>query len=393
MRVYQLSRQLASRHDVTLLSYVEPGREHDLERLREHLPAEVVEREAGSRATKRAVQLVSAPSPRPFACRVIYAGEMQQAIDDLCSSHRFDAIQLESSVLCAFRFPSGPRLILDEHNVEYEVFERMHESERSLPRRSFNRLEYVRFRRFEQRWWRHIDGCAVTSEREERIVRAHAPATPTAVVPNGVDLDYFRPPAVEAETKTAVFNGVLDYRPNLDAAHYLTDEIWPRVRARFPGALLSIVGRGEPEEIRRLCRPGVYVTGEVPDVRPHLAKAAVVVVPIRMGGGTRLKVVEGLAMGKAMVSTSLGCEGVNVGDGEHLLVADTAEAFANAVVRLFEDRTLRGALGSAGRARMEEEYSWDLAGARLEELYRRVLLDCGGGRRRGTPLAATSPVR
>ena len=372
-RVYQLARQLASRHDVTLLSYVEPGRQDDVERLREHLGVEVVQRDQTSRALKRASQLLSALSPQPFTFRAIHSRAMQEAIDALCSSRHFDVIQLESSVLRAFRFPAAPKLLLDSHNVEYEVLERIHAGERSLPRRAFGRLEYLRYRRYERRLWRQADGCALTSEREEQIVRAHAPGTPTAVVPNGVDLEYFHPNQLQSEPNTAVFNGVLDYRPNLDAAYYLVDELWPRVLDRFPSAQLTIVGRAGPLEISRLQRPGVAVTGQVPDVRPYLAKAAVVLVPIRMGGGTRLKVVEGLAMGKPMVSTSLGCEGVNVQDEEHLLVADAPGPFTTAVQRLFEDRSLAAALGRAGRSRMEQEYSWDLAGARLDDLYGRLL--------------------
>ena len=125
-------------------------------------------------------------------------------------------------------------------------------------------------------------------------------------------------------------------------------------------------------DIRRLRRPGVAVTGEVPDVRPYLERAAVVAVPVRMGGGTRLKVLEGLAVGKPMVSTTLGCEGVRVRDGEHLLMADGADAFAAAIGRLFEHPGLGHALGSAGRGLVEREYSWDLAADRLDDLLARV---------------------
>jgi sugar transferase (PEP-CTERM/EpsH1 system associated) len=371
-RVYQLARRLSTRHEVTLLSYADPGINADIDRLREEMAVEAVERAARSVAAKRIVQVVSAPSPTPFASRTVHSRELQRAIEDLAARTRFDVIQLESSLLCVFRLPRGPRLVLDEHNVESEVAERVHASEASLSRRVFSRLEYVRLRRFERRWWRHASGCAVTSEREARIVHRYAPATPVAVVPNGVDLEYFSPYGGAPQPLTVVFNGVLDYRPNLDAARHLVDEIWPLVLQRRPGARLAIVGRGDRADAERLHRPSVDVTGEVPDVRPHLARAAVVAVPIRMGGGTRLKVVEALAMGKPMVSTTLGCEGVDVRSGEHLLVADTATAFAEAVVRLFDDRAYAAALGSAGRARMEEQYSWDIGTARLEALYEQV---------------------
>jgi polysaccharide biosynthesis protein PslH len=371
-RVYQLARQLARRHDVTLLSYAHPAEREGVARLREEFPVEVVERDATPVAAKRLAQMLSTVSRRPFACRAIHSRAMQRAIDDVCAAGDFDVIQLESSLLCEFTFPASVPLVLDEHNVEYEVFQRMHEGERSLVRRSFNRLEFRRFRRFEQRWWRRVDGCVVTSPREELMVASHAPTTPTAVVPNGVDLACFQPNGATIEPQTLVFNGILDYRPNLDAAFHLVDDIWPLVVQRCPDARLTIVGRGHPGDMRSLSRPGVTLTGAVPDVRPYLQRAAVVGVPIRMGGGTRLKVVEGLAMGKAMVSTSLGCEGIAVNDGEHLLIADGAEAFASEVVRLFGDARRAGRLGFAGRALMENEYSWDLAGDRLDALYRCV---------------------
>jgi glycosyltransferase involved in cell wall biosynthesis len=303
---------------------------------------------------------------------------MQRAIDELCGNEHFDVIQLESSLLCTFAFPSAPRLVLDEHNIEYEVFQRMCESERSVPRRAFNRVEYLRFRRFEQHWWTKVNACIVTSDRELPIVRAQAPGTPVAVVPNGVDIDYFRPSRDDLEPCTLVFNGILTYRPNLDAAYHLVEDVWPLVRRQCPDAQLTIVGRAEAADVRRLRRPGVSVTGEVPDIRPYLARAAVVGVPVRIGGGTRLKVVEGLAMGKAMVSTSLGCEGVGVRDREHLLIGDDASAFAARVLELFEDPALGLSLGAAGRALIETDYSWELAGERLEALYRTVAAGSDG---------------
>jgi sugar transferase (PEP-CTERM/EpsH1 system associated) len=374
MRVHQLARRLAERHGVTLLSYARPHERAGVEALRGEMRVEVVEREAPSELATRAAQAASLVSARPYACRKVRSPALQQRIDELWARERFDLVQVESSLLCTFSFPRGVPLVVDEHNIESEVFARMRAGERSGPRRTFNRLEAARFGRFEQRWWGRAAACVVTSERDARTIRAHAPGTPVAVVPNGVDLVAFRPAAHAAEPRTVVFNGILDYRPNLDAAHHLVDDVWPRVLSRTPGARLTIVGRGHPRDIARLRRPGVAVTGEVADVRPYLHRAAVVAVPVRMGGGTRLKVVEGLAAARPMVSTTLGCEGVRVRAGEHLLVADGAEAFAAAVVRLFEDPALGYALGAAGRRLVEREYSWDLAAGRLDALLTEVAL-------------------
>lgn len=369
-RVYQLARQLQSQHSVTLLSYAAPEQFDGVWSLGPELPARIVERREPTVRAKRAAQGLSLALPGPYSCRDVFSSDMQEAIDELSAREQFDYIQLESSLLCTFRFPPGPRIVLDEHNVEYEVFQRMGHGERSVPRRAFNRVEHYRFRRFERYWWTRVDSCAVTSERELRIVRQHAPRTPVTVVPNGVDLDYFRPEPGHIEPDTVVFNGILTYRPNLDAAQHLIQDVWPRVLRRRPGARLEIVGRVTRSDAARLKGPGVIVTGEVPDVRPYLRRAAVVVIPVRIGGGTRLKVLESLAMAKPTVSTSLGCEGLAVRNGEHLLIGDGSDAFARQIIRLFEEPDEGAALGRVGRQLVERAYSWELAGSRLTQAYR-----------------------
>jgi glycosyltransferase involved in cell wall biosynthesis len=372
VRAYNLLRQLAVRHDVTLLSYAAPSDQDGVEALGRYLRVVTVERPDSAGAARRLRQLRSIVTFQPFWTAELCSPALQDAVDDLCATLPFDLVQLEASVLCALEIPAGIRVVLDAHNIEYELLQRMAAGERSLARRAFNTLECRSYRRFEERSWMHVDGCAVTSGREERIVRAAAPQTLTAVVPNGVDLEFFRRSNAAVEPRTVVFNGTLRYRPNVDAAHYLVDDIWPLMRAQYPDARLIIVGNVPAAERRSLARPGVILTGEVPDIRSYLRRAAVVVIPVRMGGGTRLKVLEGLAMGKAMVSTSVGCEGITTRDGVHLLIADDAPTFALRMSQLFADSALRERLGKAGRSLVEAEYSWDLAGGQLAALYERV---------------------
>lgn len=372
-RVYHLARQLAVRHEVRLLSLARPDQREQAQELQDKLPVCVVEHDGGSMSVRRRAQVASLASPRPFSCREVYSRAMQRAINDLCTEGDVDVIQLEGSQLCTYTFPRHARIVLDEHDVVHELLRRMSVAERSPLRRGFNRVEHARFRRFEQRCWQQVDGCVVTSDRELPMVQPHRAGKPLAVVPNGVDVQYFRPAGTPVEPFTVVFNGLMISRPNLDAAQYLVEEIWPIVLERCPDARLTLAGRATPEDIRRLSRPGVLVTGEVPDVRPYLQQAAVVAVPIRIGGGTRLKVVEGLAMGKPLVSTSLGCEGIAVRDNEQLLIRDGAQAFASGILTLFENPSLAAALGSAGRDVIEQEYAWELAGERLERLYGQVI--------------------
>ena len=373
-RVYQLARQLALRHDVTLLTYATSADEENVAELeRQGIHVETVRQEAPSTARRRTTQLRSLLGRTPYEPHRTYSREMQERIDRLFATEAFDVVQLESTLVWPFRFPAGTPLVLDEHNVDYETYARMREGARSPIRKAFYLVEEGRVRRYEQDAWRRSSGLVLTSAREEEMAKEVAPGTATAVVPNGVDTEYFTPDSGEIEPRTIVFNGVLDYRPNLDAALFLADEVLPRVHETHPDARVVVVGRGGPDELNQVRRPNVDATGEVPDVRPHLARAEVVAVPILAGSGTRFKVVEGLAMAKPMVSTAVGCEGIGVEHGRHLLIADSPKDFASAIVRLFDDAALGASLGQAGREFVEREYSWGRAGERLQALYDVVL--------------------
>ena len=196
------------------------------------------------------------------------------------------------------------------------------------------------------------------------------------VIPNGVDTTYF----VSGEqddnqpSNTVLFTGTMNYSPNTEAMLYFVDEIWPLIQERMPAALLQIVGHSPPPEIVKLARlPNVAVLGSVPDVRPYLAAAQVVVAPLRIGGGTRLKILEAMAMARAVVSTSLACEGLDVQHGRHLLVADTPLTFAESVCELLSNASRRAAMGKEGRQLVQESYDWQSLGLRMEDALRNVL--------------------
>jgi glycosyltransferase involved in cell wall biosynthesis len=184
-----------------------------------------------------------------------------------------------------------------------------------------------------------------------------------------VDIEAFSRDAAQPETaQQVIFTGTMDYYPNTQAALYFAQHCWPRIRAQVPDATWQIIGRDPPPEVQRLAKlPGVTVTGWVPDMRQHLAGAAVAIAPLQIGGGTRLKILEALAMQRAVVSTSLGCEGLELEPGKHVLVADQPEAFAEAVIELLRRPELRQELGRNGRTLVEMAYSWERCGAALLE--------------------------
>ncbi len=375
MRNYQLLRHLAQRHDVTLVTYASPhpGALEALEALCERVIVE--EHPIGpEQSTKRFRQLGSLISPRSYHSTWLLSSWLQKTLDRLIAADRFDIVQIESSMMCGFDVSNSRAVLaLDEHNIEYEGLLRSCRTEGSVLRKLYYFGEYLKCRREEIAFWHEADGCTLTSAREEAILRDRIPTKPTAVVPNGVDAEYFRPTGATSDPNEIVFTGLMSYRPNVDAVTFFVRTIFPRIRHLNPIARFTVVGAEPPPDVTRLAGPDVQVTGAVSDVRPYLERAGVVVVPIRMGSGTRLKVAEGLAMAKAIVSTSVGAEGIDVRHGEHLLIADDPLLFADQVVRLSRERQLATELGTAGRAFAQARLSWKASAARLEAFHDELL--------------------
>jgi glycosyltransferase involved in cell wall biosynthesis len=322
---------------------------------------------------KRALQLRSLLSSRSFERVVHERSAFQQALDRICERTPFDVIHMEHCFMAHYRVPRTAARVLDEHNVEYDIRSRTLALVRPGARKAYDYLNHLKLRAEEQRSWRDVDACAVTSPRDEEMIRAAFPDVRTAVVPNAVDTEFLSPGSKQRVPGRILFLGTLSYYPNHDGLLSFLREVMPAVRRLHPSARLQIVGASPPAELRRFEGPDVTFTGFVEDVRPYLERAAVVVAPLRIGGGTRLKILEAMAMAAPVVSTSLGAEGLAVTHGRDVLVADTAEAFAAEVVRVLRDDALGAELGSAGRRLVEGSYDWRAAARVLEALYRRAI--------------------
>ena len=268
-----------------------------------------------------------------------------------------------------------PRLIYDAHNAEWVLQDRAWRADaRRLagwPAALYSRLQTVKLRRFEARLLAAADATVAVSAADAAALQPLAPTARLTVVPNGIDTDAYAPTGAPEDDDLCVFTGKMDFRPNVDGVAWFVHDVWGRVRDARPTARLRIVGRDPSPRVMALddAATGIAVTGAVPDVRPHLAAAGVVVVPLRVGGGTRLKVLEAMAMGKAVAATSLAVEGLDLVPGREVLVADTAADLAAAVLRLAADPAERRALGAAARARVVRDYRWATLVPGIEALY------------------------
>ena len=232
--------------------------------------------------------------------------------------------------------------VLFQHNVESEIWRRHAGTEANPARRLMYRVEFAKMLRYEQCAVRKLDHVIAVSGHDGDLMQRWVPASHLTVVPTGVDVQEFRPDSsVSAEEPLVMFIGAMDWEPNIDGVENFCGTSWPAIKAKIPEARLRIVGRNPGRRVQRLASDSITVTGEVPSVVDHLREAAVVVVPLRIGGGTRLKIYEAMAMGKAVVSTSIGAEGLDVHHGRDLVLADTPIDFAAAVTRLLQDRELR----------------------------------------------------
>ena len=257
--------------------------------------------------------------------------------------------------------------ILFEHNVEHMIWKRLHAVERRAWRRALLNVEWQRMRRYEARACGLARRTIAVSEADRALLAAGAPGADIQAIPTGVDTTYFHSNGTAGASTQLVFTGSMDWYPNEDAILHFMETTLPEIRRRVPGVSLAVVGRNPSGRMKAAgAAAGVEVTGTVPDVRPHVAQAAVFVVPLRIGGGTRLKIFEALAMGKAVVSTTVGAEGLPLVPGEHFLQADGPAEFARAVVSLLQDPERRRSLGDAGRRLVESRYSWERIGREFE---------------------------
>jgi polysaccharide biosynthesis protein PslH len=317
-------------------------------------------------------------SPVPYVVRQNGIPRVRARLRDLLQEESFDV------VVCDFLFPclNLPHQlpcpgVLFAHNAETTIWRRHFMVARNPLWKVATGLEYWKMLNFESRRVRSFDHVIAVSDADRDWFARAIPSSRISVVPTGVDLEYFRPSPAQEDPRKLVFTGSMDWLANQDAIFYFADKILPVISRTVPGVSLTVVGRDPTEKLRRLAQsnPQIQLTGTVADVRPYTNEAAVYVLPLRIGSGTRLKVFEAMAMGKAIVSTRVGVEGLPVVSGEHLLMADEPEEFAASVVGLLNDACLRGQLGRSARQLVESRFGWPGVAGIFQSILDRVVED------------------
>ncbi len=317
-------------------------------------------------------------SKDPFSIVAHRSAPLTRAVEQAGQAGPFDVVHADTIALTPF-VDLGPArrapTVLTHHNVESQLMQRRSEVETRAAARWFLSREAAKLRGYEADVSPRYDVNVFMSEPDRELLAARVPAIRAAVVPNGVDVDYFAADTAGGCEPALVYTGGMNMFANRDAVTSFLTEVWPTVAAAVPDVRFYVVGQDPPRELRSLAERDarVVVTGYVDDIRPVVRKAAVYVVPLRVGGGTRLKVLDAMASGKAIVSTTIGCEGLDVVPGEHLLVADAAADFARTTIALLGDRARRVTLGAAARARVEHRYAWPVVGDQLMAAYRQAM--------------------
>jgi glycosyltransferase involved in cell wall biosynthesis len=378
MRTHNLLRQLAQEHEIVLLSFAEKDvAEQHVEAVRAYCRAVEIVPSAQYRP-HHLKALLGFFSPRPRSVTDTYSPAMARLVQEKLANEPFDAVVASAigptggTAPYVQKIKNVPRIVED---LELSIIKDRIAIQTHWRQRARLSLTWWKLRDFAVKLLRDLDGCTVASPRERDLIWSISPGyRPLEVIPNGLDLALYDGDFGPVEPDTLIFPGALTYKANLWAMQFFLSRVLPIIEARRPGVRLYITGRTEGVALETLALgEGVVLTGYLDDVRPRLAQSAVCVVPMTVGGGTRLKVLEALALGAPVVSTTKGAEGLEVTSWENILLADEPAAFADAVVRLLDDAALRTRLAANGRRLVRERYGWDQIGKGLNRFLHQVV--------------------
>lgn len=307
----------------------------------------------------------------PFAFHWLHSKQMSTGLKKLLEDFTFDVVHFDTLGLAQYiSFVKGSAVVLNHHNIESYMMERRARLESNIIRSYYWNREARRLRKAEMQWCPKFNKNIVVSKDDEDLLSGSVPGIETTIVPNGVDTSFFTP-RPDPEGRTLLFCGGLGWYPNRQAIQHFFDRIWPKLVRRIPDVEIFVVGRTPPTWLRRLTAsdPRIHAPGFVEDVRPYFRRATAYVCPIRDGGGTRLKILDALAMGLPVIATPFACSGLTLEDNKEVLLAEKADDFVSRIEEVLSNTSLRKRLATAGRKAVENKYSWTTIGASLYSAY------------------------
>jgi polysaccharide biosynthesis protein PslH len=384
LRTYNILRHLSARHEVTYVSYYDGVRDEQYEgKILQHLPGAIPVWTGNPDVAgfARYIDYIRhLPRVAPYAVSKFRSSLVQGLLRNWLSERQFD-VAVCDFLVSAQNFPRDfvTPTVLFQHNVETELWKRRVQFAANWTSRLVSKIEYAKMARYERMQVGRFHRVLAVSEADRQTMRSMVDASRIGVIPTGVDLGkYSYDPALRPSGPLVVFVGSMDWEPNIDGAEYFCREIWPRVLADVPEARFRIVGRNPHSKVKKLASSSVEVTGTVPSVVDHLLEAAVVVVPLRIGGGTRIKIYEAMAMGKATVSTGVGAEGLDVRSGHDLLLADAPNLFAEYVVTFLRNENVRRKYEAAAAVAVRQ-YDWSVITEQFIQELRKTVQSASAG--------------
>lgn len=378
LRTYNLLKQIASVHEVYLLSFVKFQEEYIYIEEIKKVCRSVNYVELGENISKISMGrsiLRSLVSRQPFIAIKYCKKNMRRMIQDIVEKECIDLVHIDILPMCVYlELVQGIPTVLNAHNAESLLLGRQAANEKNLLKKMYYASQQQKLDLFERKAANQVDHVVTCSEDDRNIFESFAPRIPVTIVPNGVDVDYFcASNEIAEQDMKIVFVGGLNWFPNLDGLKWFDEEVLPYVLRECPDVCIHVIGRYE-KDIKWKNSNHFCIEGFVPDIRPYLEMGAVVVVPLRIGGGTRLKILDAMSMSKAIVSTSIGAEGLSTLDGINIVLRDNPEEFSEGIIELIKDREKRQSIKKAARLFVEENYQWNSIGTRLLDVYEKLVI-------------------
>ena len=378
--VFNTIKQLTKKHQIFLLSLVQEDQYKHVSSLKDYCIGIETVLTTGLGVWGKDISyskkglLKNLFSPIPYNLIRWYSAEMEEKLKEIIFKNKFDLVQIESLHMARYaRFIQGIPVILRQHNVESKMMERYYKYASNHLERAYAFFQWRKLLRYERRMCLDADLVITLSKVDEGFIKRLSPKINTEVLPCGVDLEYFKSPSLARITDAILYIGGLSFPPVFESVFYFLKETWPKIKQSRPRTKFLILGNCPKAKGKKILKfPDVTFLGSVEDVRPYMTTSALTVVPHRIASGVRLKILEAMAMKLPVVSTLIGCEGLDVMDWKHILIADTPESFAQKVLDLLESDNLRKNIAEKAYALVQERYTWENSNRQLNQIYERL---------------------